>query len=187
MRKIGIYGGTFDPVHMGHLILGRDAVESLSLDRLLFLPAAQSPHKQDRIPASAELRLAMLEAAIADEQALTLDPREVNRPPPSYTIDTLHELKHAYADAHFFLIIGQDQLSALHTWKEADRLLSECTPVVLARESHSVERFHLHLPRTVQISSTEIRRRVAAGKSIRYLVPEPVREIIEAHQLYRKE
>lgn len=187
MKKIGLYGGTFDPVHHGHLILARDAVEKLGLDRLLFVPAALSPHKPDQQPAPPEVRLAMLKAAIADEPAFEIDDQEMRRPPPSYTIDTVHSLKKRFPGCHLFLLIGEDNLDRLSEWKDVDLLLSECTPVALARSSGDVERFHLHLPRRLHISATEIRKRVAKGLSIRYFLPESVMEIIQREKLYQEE
>ena len=189
--RIGIYGGTFDPVHHGHLILARDAVEQLGLARLIFVPAARSPHKLDRAPgAPGGVRLEMLRAAVAGEREIfEVDPCELGRAGPSYTVDTVHALHARLPDAELHYLIGADNIPELHTWHRIDELRTLVRFVV----------FHRHVPdapgpaaeslptlgRVLDLSSTEIRNRVASGRSIRYLVPETVAAVIEAHGLYR--
>ena len=186
-ERIGIYGGTFDPVHTGHLLLGRDAVERLGLSRLIFVPAAISPHKLDRSPgAPGPLRLEMLAAAIADETDFSIDGGELDRPGPSFTIDTIFSLRARLpADSEFFYLIGEDNLPKLHTWHRIDELRRLVQFVVFRRGPPLPDEGFPTLERRVDVSSTEIRLRVAAGRSIRYFVPEGVRAIIEAHLLYR--
>ena len=193
-ENIGIYGGSFDPVHHGHLILARDAVEQLTLDRLIFIPAAISPHKLARAPgAPGEWRLRMLEAAVEGEERFAVDGRELPRAGPSYTIDTIHALRaEAPADATFFYLIGEDNVPLLHTWHRIDELRALVRFVVCRRHAPvagptptaDAGGFPV-LTRWVDISSTEIRNRVATGRRIRYLVPEAVDAIITAQQLYR--
>ena len=189
-QRIGIYGGTFDPVHTGHLILARDAVELLGLARMVFVPAAISPHKLGRAPgASGVERLAMLRAAVADEPAFEVDALELDRPGPSYTFDTVTTLRARWPDAQLHYLIGADNVPELSTWHRADELRALARFVVFHRRaSDGIVPGAEGLPtlgRVVDLSSTEIRNRVASGRSIRYLVPESVRELIEARGLYR--
>ena len=193
-ESIGLYGGSFDPVHLGHLLVARDALEQLGLSRMIFLPAAVSPHKLGRAPgASGADRLAMLRAAVAGEERFAVDPCELGRVGPSYTVDTVQALRARLPEnTRFFYLIGEDNLPALDTWHRIDELRAMVAFVVCRR----------HAPRTgattapaahgfpvverwVDLSSTEIRKRVAAGRSIRYLVPPGVEKIIAAHKLYR--
>jgi nicotinate-nucleotide adenylyltransferase len=183
--KIGIYGGTFDPVHHGHLILAQDALEQLGLDRLLFIPARLSPHKRATRPADGAVRVAMIEAAIGNEPRFAIDDLELRRDPPSYTITTLIELAEKYPGAEFYLLIGQDNLADLPTWARIDDLTQLARFVVLHRGDEPVQHPYITLDRRVEISATEIRRRVANGESIRYLVPEAVAQIISNENLYR--
>ena len=191
-QSIGIYGGTFDPVHHGHLILARDAVEQLGLSQLIFVPAAVSPHKLVSAPgADGAQRLAMLRAAVAGEPRFAVDPCELERPGPSYTVDTLLDLRRRLpAGASLFYLIGEDNLTKLDTWHRAGELLALATFVVFRRLDRpapvrpaAAAGFPV-LERRVDLSATEIRKRVAAGRSIRYFVPESVAAIIEAEPLY---
>ena len=191
-QRIGIYGGTFDPVHTGHLLLGRDAVELLHLARLIFVPAAISPHKLDRSPnASGETRLQMLHAAIAGEERFAVAESELHRPGPSFTIDTILALRASLpADSELFYLIGEDNVPKLHTWHRIDELRRLVRFVVFRRgDPPPADAVPAHgfpiLERRVDVSSTEIRLRVAAGRSIRYFVPEAVAAVIDAHGLYR--
>ncbi len=195
-ERVGIYGGTFDPVHHGHLILARDAVESLRLSRLIFIPAAISPHKLSRQPgASGAARLAMLTAAIEGEPRFAVDDCELRRVGPSYTFDTVEQLRARLPEGTaFFYLIGEDNVAALHTWHRIGDLRELVTFVVFDRDEHApadAAAFPLPeggwraLARRVDISATEIRKRVASGQSIRYLLPERVQAIIAADSLYR--
>ncbi len=190
MARIGIYGGTFDPVHHGHLILARDAIEQLGLDRMIFVPAARSPHKLDRAPgASGEARREMLRAAVAGEPTFEVDPCELGRAGPSYTVDTVLALRARLPDAQLHYLIGADNLPLLHTWHRIDELRALVRFVVFHRRlpdasAPGTEPFPT-LDRVLDLSSTEIRNRVASGRSIRYLVPEAVAAVIDAHGLYR--
>ena len=194
---IGLYGGSFDPVHHGHLILARDAVEQLNLSHLVFIPAAISPHKLARAPgAPGDRRLQMLQAAVADEPRFSVDPCELHRAGPSYTIDTIHALRARHPPGTtFFYLIGEDNVAALPTWHRIDELRALVRFVVCRRhapnppppatDSTAPAAAFPMLTRWVDISSTEIRNRVASGQGIRYLVPESVAAIVDAQRLYR--
>ena len=187
LKKIAIYGGTFDPVHHAHLILARDAIETLDLDKVILVPAAISPLKKTAPVASGELRLAMLRAAIKRDPKFEVDECELLRPPPSYTIDTVKEIHQHEYDASIYCLIGEDNVEQLPRWHRIAELEKMVRFVVLDRTgkkpSHSYELIH----RRMDISATEIRRRVAQNESIRYLVPHSVEEIIQREKLYREQ
>jgi nicotinate-nucleotide adenylyltransferase len=186
LKKIAIYGGTFDPVHHAHLILAREAIEALDLDRVILVPAAISPLKKAAPVASGEVRLAMLRAATKGEPEFEVDECELLRPPPSYTIDTVEEIHRRECDAEIYCLIGEDNVSQLPRWHRFAELEKMVRFVVLDRTgkqpSHSYQLIH----RRIDISATEIRRRVAQNESIRHLVPESVEEIIQREKLYRE-
>jgi nicotinate-nucleotide adenylyltransferase len=184
--RIGLYGGTFDPIHHGHLILARDAVELLALDRLIFLPAAISPHKLASDPTPAEIRRDLLGAAMNGESGFSLDDREIYRDGPSYTVETVEALRGEMPGAEYVYLIGEDHLPKLSTWHRFEELRGMVEFVVFGRGQHlaGTESFR-RIERRLDISATEIRARVARGASIRYLVPETVHKIIEQHHLYQ--
>jgi len=184
LKKIGIYGGTFDPVHHAHLILARDAVESLGLDEVIFVPAAISPLKKAAPVASGELRLAMLRAAIKGEPKFAVEDCELRRPPPSYTIDTVEELRERKSDTAIYCLIGEDNVETLPKWHRFDALKNMVRFVVLDRTGERSSDSYPLIRRNIDISATGIRRRVASGRSIRYLVPPAVEEIICREKLY---
>lgn len=185
--RIGIMGGSFDPIHSGHLILGRDAREALDLHKLIFVPNHRSPHKLRGVSAPAELRGAMVRAAIDGEHGFEMDEVEILRGGTSYAIDTVLHLHALHPEDEFFYLIGEDNLAELHTWRRLDELHYLVQWVVMARGTDGPPHPYITLhQRRVDISSTEIRQRIAKGQSIRYLVPDKVREIIENHQLYRE-
>lgn len=181
----GILGGSFDPIHHGHLILARAAREELGLDRILFLPANQSPHKTDTKPATAQDRLAMVQLAIEGEPGFGASDLELHRPPPSYTVETLHELRSRYPDDEFTLLIGADHAAKFETWHKPEEIRRLARVVVLDRAGHAVPPDWPVVRRLVDISSTGIRARVAAGRSIRYLTPDSVCDYIASEGLYR--
>ena len=185
--KLGVYGGTFDPIHHGHLILAREALEKLQLDRIIFVPAAVSPHKVQKEPTPAAVRLEMVRAAIESEPGFIVDDLELNRPPPSYTFDTVAEFRRRDPAAEMFYLIGSDNLPKLNTWHRIDELRELVQFVVLHRGSSPVRCDLPLVVRTIDISGTEIRNRVAAGQPIRYFVPPAIEEIIHRHQLYREQ
>lgn len=199
-QRLGILGGTFDPPHVGHLWLAALAADSLGLDRVLFMPAAQPPHKGGRLVTRATDRLLMTRLAIAGDPTFELCPIEMERTGPSYTIDSVTELKRAYPDAQHFLVMASDSLAQIDTWREPDRLLAEVEWAVGPRSGSqlpdrsaleerfgpSASRIHLLDGPTLDVSSSAIRRRVAAGLTIHYLVPRDVEELILLRRLYRR-
>ena len=184
--KLGFYGGTFDPIHFGHLILARDAVESLELDRLYFIPNALSPHKLRAEAAPAKLRAEMLRAAIEDEPRFDMDELELERTGVSYTIDTILAMRERFGpDTQFFYLIGQDNVKDLPTWRRIDELHHLVTFVVLTRGKEQAAFPYVTLHRRIDISASEVRNRIAKRLSIRYLVPDKVHDLIIRHSLYR--
>lgn len=189
--RVGLFGGTFDPVHLGHLLVARAALEELELDRLTFLPAARSPFKPDAAPAPSALRLRMLRLALAGERRFDVDDREVRRGGVSYTVDTVRELiAHEFLEATLFWLIGADHVITLPSWREAEALAGLVEFVVISRPGErAVElppSFRLRPLRgwPLRLSSSEIRDRVRRGKSIRHLVPPAVAEVVTAEGLY---
>jgi len=187
--KIGIFGGSFDPVHHGHLILARDAVEQLGLDQLRLIPAGRNPLKDEIGISPPDDRLAMLKTAIQGETRIEVDEFEIRRPPPSYTIETLRDLRERFPDAELHLLIGADNLAVFETWNdhEAIRLLARLVVFGRSDSGPGAVEPDARLHRLVDLSSTEIRTRVASGKSIQYLVPSAVAAYIDHHHLYRFE
>jgi nicotinate-nucleotide adenylyltransferase len=185
--RTALYGGSFDPIHHGHLILAREALEQLQLDRVVFIPAAQSPFKLESKPAPPEIRLSMIRAAIADEPRFECDDSEVYRSGPSFTVDTLEHWRARYPAEELFYFIGQDNVRELSKWRRSEELLKLAQFVVFERSAEAPAHNFPTVRRRVDISATEIRKRVAEGRSIRYLVPESVRAIIAAHHLYQGE
>jgi nicotinate-nucleotide adenylyltransferase len=191
--RLGIFGGSFDPPHVGHLLAASDAFELLELDRLLFVPAAVQPFKQHEVQASAAQRLRMVELMIADDPRFAADPVEIDRKGLSFTVDTLDVIAAREPGARRFLIIGEDLADEISTWRDARRIAELAEVVVLARpssgsgEAGDPERLPLTriATRRIEISSTEIRARVLAGKSIHGFVTEAVAGYIEAAGLYR--
>jgi len=186
VEKIGIFGGTFDPVHYGHLILARDAIEQLQLDELVFIPAAVSPHKLEQRPAPAEARVEMLRAAIQGESRFCLDTLELERPAPSFAVDTIELLRMREPRVQFIYLIGEDNVARLSTWHRFADLSQMVEFAVLDRTGLETTHPFKTVRRHVDISATDIRIRVARGQSIRYLVPPAVEEIIHRRQLYRE-
>lgn len=184
--RIGILGGSFDPIHHGHLILARAAKEELGLDRVLFIPANVSPHKTESKPATAENRLKMVELAIRSEASFEVSDIELKRPAPSYTVDTLRELKKLHPRDELVLLIGADNVTKFDTWREPDEIRRLAQLAVLDRAGGSAPHAWPVVRRLIDISSTEIRNRTGGGRSIRYLTPDSVCDYISAHGLYRQ-
>ena len=187
--RLGLFGGTFDPPHLGHLIVAQDVVEVLGLDRLLFVPAGVPPHKTDRRISPAPFRLEMVRMITAGNETFGVSEVELGRGGPSYTVDTLRYYRDLHPAAEIFFILGADQAEAFDTWQEPNRVASLATLVVMARAGASVPAgAFASVPVTrVDVSATEIRRRVLDGRSIRYLVPDSIRQIIDRNRLYRTE
>ena len=191
--RIGIFGGSFDPVHLAHVALAKTALDQLALDELRWVPTAHSWQKTEP-PAPAADREAMLRIAIDGEPRFVLDARELRRTGPGYTLATLREMQAEQPGGEWFLVIGQDQYQGLHTWHDWPELLSRVTLAVAARPGVSdradpaVQRAaqrRVALP-MMEVSSTDIRRRAAAGLPLADLVPPGVASYIEEHRLYRR-
>jgi nicotinate-nucleotide adenylyltransferase len=185
LQNIGVYGGTFDPVHHAHLILAREAAEQFELATVIFIPAAASPDKAAPV-ASPEARLGMLRAAVANEPLFGIDECELQRPAPSYTIDTIEALHERLSGAQLFLLLGDDHLAGLPRWRRFEELRKMVTFIILPRAKIEVKHEYLSVGRRIDISATEIRERVRAGESIRYFVPAAVAEIVQARRLYQE-
>lgn len=199
-RRVGVLGGTFDPPHVGHLWLATLAADALGLERVLFMPAAQPPHKRDRPMTAAADRLEMTRRAIAGDGLFELCTIEMERPGPSYTVDSLVALQSQRGPmTDLVLVMAADSLVQIDTWREPDRILTLAewavgprprtampTPAALAdRFGAAASRIHLLDGPGLDVSASEIRRRVAAGRAIRYLVPPAVEELIADRCLYR--
>jgi nicotinate-nucleotide adenylyltransferase len=187
MLRLGLYGGSFDPIHHGHLILARQAVEDLLLDRVIFIPAAESPFKPDHLGAPAEDRLAMIKLAIQNEPPFVVDSLELNREGPSYTIDTARTYKAQYPDDALFFLVGEDHVAALKKWNEFEQLDQLVNFAILSRSDLPLKVHYPMVRRRFDLSSTEIRNRVAHNLPISYLVPENVQSYIHEKNLYRGE
>jgi nicotinate-nucleotide adenylyltransferase len=191
--RIGVFGGTFDPPHVGHLILAADARDALNLDRLIFIPAGAQPFKIETPPiASGQDRLEMVRLATADDANYVVDNAEINRTGLSYTVDTLEHLAERHSGAELFLLMGQDALAGFGKWRNPERILELATLALMTRsgargveEWRNAEGLVRVSTRRVDVSSTEIRARLQAAKSIKGFVPEGVERFIEARGLYR--
>lgn len=189
VRKIGILGGTFDPPHIGHLLIAQEVLEQCKLDEIWFMPANIPPHKKNDEVSSVTDRIEMVTKAIEGVEQFTVSTVELERNGPSYTVDTLKELKMKLPDVEFYFIIGGDMIEQLHTWERIDELFEYVTFVGLQRPGYSqsskyAEKLQLLTIPQVDISSSDIRERLKEGRSIRYFVPEQVRQFIEERQLY---
>jgi nicotinate-nucleotide adenylyltransferase len=200
--RLGIFGGSFNPVHYGHLLLAECCREQRALDQVLFLPAAIPPHKRQQEPVAGVQRLEMLELAIGGHEAFGVSSYEVDRGGVNYTVDTLAHLKEEDPSRELFFLMGADSLADLPNWREPERICSLATPLVVRRSADAEPDFgslanivsperiveirsqQVEMPR-VDLSSSDLRARVAAGQSIRYRTSRAVEKYIETHGLYR--
>ncbi|MDB5341622.1 MAG: nadD [Planctomycetaceae bacterium] len=197
--RIGIYGGTFDPVHLGHLILAETCREQCQLDRVIFIPAGVPPHKQGRELTAGPLRAEMLEFAIAGHAEFSVDRSEIKRSGPSYTVETLRELRQEHPGDELFFLMGADSLAEFSLWKEPRELAELASLIVVNRGTQpppdlepfvpllgadSVARIQRITMPGIDISASDIRRRAHAGHSLRYLVPRAVERFIIEHRVY---
>jgi nicotinate-nucleotide adenylyltransferase len=200
--RVGIFGGTFDPVHLGHLILAEQARDQAQLDEVWFVPAPRPPQKEAQSIMRFEQRVEMLSLALAGNPAFRIDEIEKDRVGPSYTVDTLTELRRRHPKHVFLLLMGGDALIDLPTWREPRRILEQAGLVVMDRPGSplvQVEQLRKHLDLAaefpvhfvrveapnIDIASRYLRRRIAEGRSVRYLVPRAVEVYVQEKQLYR--
>ncbi len=199
-ERIGVFGGSFDPVHIGHLIIAQDAVEQLELDRLIFMPAAISPHKQHCQPVEGRHRFEMLQLATENNLRFEVSDLELARGGISYTVETIEHLQVEHPGAELFFIVGLDSLVELHKWHRIDALLECCTVVPFGRGGEDPAKVaetcqlskvwktklldRLIRIHEVEVSASEIRMRIAEGLSIQTLVPPEVEMYIAEHHLY---
>jgi nicotinate-nucleotide adenylyltransferase len=188
--KLGIFGGSFDPVHTGHLLVAQAAVEELGLDRLFFIPAAQSPFKPDEKPAPAPVRLQLLRLALAGKTSCEIDEQEIRRGGVSYTVDTLRDYAGKFPGAKLFYLIGADHVARLNEWREPDELARLAEFVVIPRPGKAPADFQPPFRGRrlkgfpLGVSSLEIRARLKAGLLVELLVPPAVAEAIRTAKLY---
>jgi nicotinate-nucleotide adenylyltransferase len=201
VSRLGVLGGTFDPPHYGHLAAAEEAGEVFRLERVLFLPTGEPPHKQGESISSVAHRVRLTELAIADNLRFALSRVDVDRPGPSYTVDTLALLQGAYGPTELYFICGMDMLASFLDWHQPERVLAQCQLVAVTRPGYPTvdlvaleqalpgarERIHILRVPGVDVSSTELAERAAAGRSLRYLTPPAVIDYIRAHDLYRTE
>lgn len=201
-RKIGVMGGTFDPIHHGHLVAAEEALFALDLERVIFIPTGDSFHKTEHRVSSPEDRYMMTSLATLENDNFRVSRIEIDRHEPSYTVDTLREMRHWFptGEVSFFFITGVDAVSNMMGWHENSSLPELCSIVAVSRPGYGNEGFEflrsfpdsfkkavvpLSIP-SLSISSTEIRKRVSEGKNIRYLVPPLVEQYIRKKGLYRE-
>ena len=199
MKRLGIMGGTFDPIHYGHLVAAEMARCQFELDKVLFIPTGKPPHKLGRETAAAALRLEMIEQSIRDNAAFDISTLELEREGPSYTVDTLRILSRSYPEHQLYFITGTDALLQIFSWRKSEEIMRLTEFIGVARpgfdvsdfflklkQEHSEDRSRIHYLEVpaLAISSTDIRLRMKNGQSIRYLLPEPARRIIMENGLY---
>lgn len=201
-KKVGIMGGTFDPIHYGHLILAQNALDTFSLDEILFVPSGTPWLKESTKVLSKNKRVSMTGMAIEDNPDFALSTIEIDREGNSYSYETVEELKRMQPKTDFYFIMGADSLLEIERWKQPDRLMTECTLLVAVRDDcdrEGLEKQIIYLTdkyqadikilpaNRIDISSTKIRRMIREGKSVRYMLPDQVIRFIQKNHLYRQE
>ncbi len=199
--RIGVFGGSFDPIHFGHLILAENCREQAQLDQVLFIPCAMSPHKRDGAYGTDRQRVEILDLAIGGHRDFIRNDMEIKRGGVSYTIDTLRELESAQPDNEWFFLMGADSLESFSSWREPDEILKLAKPIIVGRPGsdpvdlgvlenlssaayvESIRELSVESP-LIDISSTDIRQRVADNKSIRFLVPRSIEQYIVTQKMY---
>lgn len=197
-KKVGIMGGTFDPIHTGHLVVANEVLNFYGLDEIIFIPAGDPPHKKGTAANSFD-RYVMTEIAVLSNDRFMVSDMEIKKEGKSYTLDTLTELTQKYPDAEFYFITGTDAVIELPSWREPEKLLKLCKFVAVSRPGISMEDawtkiseinkkynscIELFQAPMLQISSTDIRHRLMEGKSVKYLLPESVEQYIIKNNLY---
>ncbi|UCC69342.1 MAG: nicotinate-nucleotide adenylyltransferase [Armatimonadota bacterium] len=198
-EAVGLMGGTFDPIHFGHLAAAEEARVRFQLARVIFVPNGQPPHKPDYLPTPAEARYEMVVLATASNPGFEASRVEIDRPGPSYAVDTVHDLGRQLGfDTQFHFIAGTDALLEMLTWREPEHLVQSCEFIAVSRPGYELHELQEKLPSDLLvrihmlevpglwISSTELRRRATAGLSLRYLTPYAVVRYIAAHGLYSR-
>lgn len=187
--KIGILGGTFNPIHIGHLILAEEAREKLELDKIIFVPAYLPPHKDNSNIALASYRHDMIKLAIKSNRHFSVSDAEIKRDGKSYTIDTLKDFKNIYPGDELYFIIGSDLLKYLDEWKDLSQIIKMVSFVAATRPGYPLEKIPSYIStipiRAVDICGFEIRKAIKENKSFRYLVPDAVFKYIEKKRLYK--
>ena len=199
--RIGIFGGSFDPIHLGHLILAEQCREQARLDQVWFIPCAQQPLKQQGAQSTDRQRVEMIELALAGYQSFVLSKLELERGGVSYMVDTLELIQASHPEAELFLLMGDDSLESFSRWKSPQRICQLATPLVVNRPGSGdvdltvlkpfasatrmaeIQQYNITSPR-IEISSTDLRQRIGGGKSIRYLVPRAVEKYAQTQNLY---
>jgi nicotinate-nucleotide adenylyltransferase len=203
VKRIGVMGGTFDPIHYGHLVTAEEACMQFRLDQVLFVPSGYPPHKEERKNLDPEYRYLMAVIATAADSRFKVSKLEIERPGPSYTIDTIKQLHDVYGkNTQIYFITGADAILEILTWKEPEKVLKEAVFIAATRPGYDLDKLEQSLPEAeklrhatdprvhvmeipaLAISSTDIRRRVKEGRPIRYLVPDGVCEFIEKNGFY---
>jgi len=196
-ERVGLMGGTFDPVHYGHLVMAAEAGHCFKLDRVIWMPAGDPPHKDDSVTPQ-EHRYAMVVLATATHPGFEVSRHEMEREGPSYSLHTIRHVQVQLPDAELFFILGADAVLELLTWHRHEEVIQACRIIAAARLGYDLEQLKEVLPPAyleridamkspgVDISSRDLRTRVKAGRPIRYLVPEPVEAYIDKHRLYRR-
>lgn len=191
--RVGIIGGTFDPIHYGHLLIAEQAREAMNLDQVWFVPAGDPPHKQHKHISPAEQRLHMVRLAVANHPCFQVNDLEIQRSGPSYTLLTIQQLSKQYPDIQFFLIMGEDMVKNLPQWYKIEKILQYVQiiglhrPGVMADNIPDFVEKHVHWVEEaveIKLSSTFIQKQVRSGKSVRYMVPDPVYQYMKEQSLY---
>ena len=193
-RRIGILGGTFDPIHLGHLVMAEQVREKLRLDKVIFIPCANPPHKTKRKLSPSRYRYQMTRLGVEGNSSFLVSDVELKRRGLSYTIDTLKQLKVLYPEREMYFLTGSDVLDEIRTWKEPEQIYKQAKVVIAIRPGfdrfdpeNRFAKMSIIVPITgIDVSSSQIRAKVRKGESIRYLVPPKVKEYINKKKLYRK-
>lgn len=200
MNRKGIFGGTFDPIHNGHLHIAYEALYKLGLDKVIFIPSGNPPHKTDKIVTDAQLRFTLVKETIENEKRFEVSDYEIKKKNLSYTYETLKFLNSLQSETEWYFITGVDCLMQIDTWKNVDQILNQCKFVVFNRQGYSKQDIEnqkkkieekydkkiifLDIP-ILEISSTQIREKIKKGESISYLIPEKVKCLLNEMELYR--
>lgn len=200
MKKLGIFGGTFDPPHLGHLILAAEAQHQLALDSVLWVLTPEPPHKRGRMITAWQTRLRLLEAAIGPDPGFVVSRVEIDRPPPHFAFETVRLIKQEYPQDELVYLMGGDELRDLASWKQPADFIAACDAIgVMRRPADAVDLLALErefpgltekmwflAAPLIEISASEIRRRIGAGQPVRYFLPQPVFDLILEQKLYQE-